>query len=121
MPRLANVGDKYPTTPDVSQLSWWREFNKEGVENWNTDVSNYKVDQARTDALQEVAKTHSSVRCSTLRKTVPVKSNVPLQVTAKTFTKTYEAKASSSWNNLFPSKLVPFPAVVYILSNTDEQ
>lgn len=121
MPRLANTTDKFPTVPDISSLSWWKEFDKPGVQNWNTDVSGYKVDVKRTEALQEVAKTHSYVRCSTVSKTVPVKTGVPLQTASPKFTKTYEAKVPPTWNNWFPSQMVPFPDVVYILSNTDEQ
>lgn len=126
MPRLANFTDKYPNVPDISNLSWWKEFDREGLESWNIDISDKPVDIERTMALEMVARKHSTVRCSSLSRSVPVKSGVPLQVASKVFTKTYEAKASAVWwpftkDNIFPNKLVPFSGVVYILSNTDEQ
>lgn len=126
MPRLANINDSYPNIPDISSLTWWKEFDKPGVQTWNTDISTLKVDLERTERLKEIAINNPTVRCSSLSRSVPVKSGVPLQVASKVFTKTYEAKATPTWwpftkDNLFPNKLVPFPEIVYILSNTDEQ
>lgn len=126
MPRLANITDRYPDYPDISNLSWWAEFDKADVPNWNTDVSNWDVDIERTKRLEDVAETHPTVRCNTRSTSVPVKSGVPLQEASTSYTKVYEAKEPPKWwpftkDNIFPNKLVPLPNVVYILSNTDEQ
>lgn len=126
MPRLANFSDKFPTVPDITNVTWWKEFDKPELQSWNTDVSDYKVDTERTEALQKIAEKNPTVRCLSTSRTVPVKSGVPLQSVSKTFTKTYEASVPPKYwpftkDNIFPNKLVPFPEVVYILSNTDEQ
>jgi hypothetical protein len=111
MPRLATPTDPEIQIPDTSSLTWWKEFNN-GKDNWNKNIQSAGVDAQRTAAL---ANLHQNVRC----RTAP--TSVPLQNVDLFFTKVYEATVPPTLTNWFPSKRVPLPPVVYILSNTDEQ
>jgi hypothetical protein len=90
------------------------------MQNWDVSIAGLPVDRERTNRLVDL---HSHIRCtrdsSNVR--VPIKGGVPLQLANTKNTKVYEATAKPSWNNWFPSRQVPLPEVVYILSNTDEQ
>lgn len=119
MPRLANFQDPLPYLPNVSDLDWWSSFKDPNpMKNWTTDISSLPIDNVRTNKLAYITE---NVRCRREPEPVPILNGVPLQLANTRTTKVYEAKATPSWNNWFPSRQVPLPEVVYILSNTDEQ
>lgn len=117
MPRLANFNDPYINIPPM-RTDWWATFEGLSLNNWSRDISSLQVDAERTKALSGI---HQVVRCSNTSRKVPILSGVPLQLAHSRTTKVYEATVPPTLFNWFPSKQVPLPDLVYILSNTDEQ
>lgn len=115
MPRPLTITDPTPQVPDVSDLSWWDEYQPR----WCQVISQCPVDVIRTEALADW-----EVRRTTAGKTtvVPIRVSgyTPLQLVGKTMTRVYEAKNPRSvlWN---PSTWVqvPLQQQVWISNNND--